>query len=435
MVEGLLALLPGPAAVRSGDRHLAGDPAATGSVVPIHDGGERIGEVVGPAGVERAAEVVQHLVDREVERRALADETLGRYKELTLLYDMSEKLSKLLHLDELARAVVDDARRHLRATGAALLLHDARQGMLEAVAWVGPEFERTRRLVANRGVEGRVLETGRAEFIEDVAATESHVALDAPVGSLIVAPLRVGERVFGVLRVTKAVGDDASWTAGELKLVTAMAAHAASAISNAQLHTEQLREQALRHRVERYLSPLLLDAVFDDGPPSREAPLVVACCDLRRLGTSEREDAEQLLRTVERGLALAVRGFLDADAVVDTPQGDLVVAVFRDPEGLNRAAKRAVGAAGAIAAGLSRVVSGVGGHVPGVGLAATRVLGSDPQALFQGINAAAVLQGEAEGRVVIDAETYEAVRPTVHCQPLGTRALPSGPTEVFEVAS
>lgn len=429
-LEQILALLSAPARIEDTvGRVVLGDAEADGERYPIRCGDDEIGAVIGPATAARVAAVVAHLYEKELEKRALADETLGRYKELTLLYDMSEKLSKFLDLEAVGASVAEDARRHLRASGAALLLHDPRRNVLEAVASVGDEFDEARDLPADRGIAGRVLRTGRAEFLEDVATTDAYVPLDTAVRSLICAPLRTGERVFGVLRVTQ-TASGAMWTAGDVKLVAALAANAASAISNAQLHRERMRELALRHQVERFVSPRLLEAVFDGPIPATGAHVAIAFCDLRQVTSVEPDtDPERLIRRVEFGVTAAFDAFVSEGAVVDAPQGELVVGVFWDAAGLGAAAARAIRASQALMRRLER--EGRGG--PGVGIASAAVPADDALALRAGINAAAVLQSESEGRVLVDYDVIEAVGQGIERVPVGSRDLPRGRTEIFEV--
>jgi adenylate cyclase len=425
----VVGLLPGPARVEDvHGRVVAGDPSATGDRFEVVAEDIVVGAVVGPAGSERVAALVAHLFEKELEKRALADETLGRYKELTLLYETIDKLSTLLDLEAVAGLVVGEAQRHLRASGGSVLLHDARRHELEVVAAVGEEREQPVRIAAESGVEGRVLRTGRAEFVEDVADTDTHVPRVGSIRSMICAPLRVGERVFGVLRVSLS-GATTVWTAGDLKLVTALATQAASAISNAQLHRERLRELALRHQVERLVSSRLLDVVFDRGVPRDGADLAIAFCDLRQLSSLEpHADPERLLLRVEAGVVDAVDAFLGEGATVDTPQGELVVGVFWDHQGLPAAASRAIRASRLLVERLHR--DGRGG--PGIGIAAATIAPGEGTGLRAGLNAAAMLQYESEGRVLVDYPVAEAV-PGFQFRPAGQRELPGGPAPIFEV--
>jgi hypothetical protein len=361
ILRDALTALPGRLEGSDGQL-VVGDPAAKGDRYPIALDGAPIGHLVGPPGAERIAGLARQLSEMARDRRALAEETLGRYKELALLYELSEKLSTLLDLDAVAALVVAEACRHLRADGAALLLWDARHRALQPIASVGsPPLADP--------IAARVFETGQSDLVEADR-------------SLLCAPLRTGEQIAGVLLVSQATAG--RWTAGDLKLVAALAAHASSAISNAQLHRDRVRELALRHRVERYVSPRLADAVRAD--PHVGPAVYVALCDLRGLSGLEPDAApERLLDLVESGVLAGVQAFLAHGAAVDTPRGELVVGVFRTADDARSGAGR-----------LARTLEARGmGGLAGVGIAPTTA-----NQLEAGINAAALLQAESAGRIV-----------------------------------
>src|SRR5210317_1950696 len=73
-------------------RLLAGETAATeGPAAAIEHDGRLLGHVHGPR-CETLARLLGLLAAQESETRALARESLDRYKELTLLYSLAEKI-------------------------------------------------------------------------------------------------------------------------------------------------------------------------------------------------------------------------------------------------------------------------------------------------------------------------------------------------------
>ena len=94
-----------------------------------------------------------------------------------------------------------------------------------------------------------VAETGVAEVVNDVEEDPRRSVRDTTLRALVTAPLKVGERVIGVV----ALGNSApmAYTAAELKLLTTLALQAATAIENARLFERTI--QAARER-ERLLA-------------------------------------------------------------------------------------------------------------------------------------------------------------------------------------
>jgi len=409
-LEDLLALAGGP--VRLDDetgKTVLGDAAADGDRHAIQCSGAPVGSVVG-VGAERVARVIAHLAEREEEKLALADETLGRYKELTLLYDTTDKLSRVLDVDEVCKMIVAESRDFLHASGASIMLVDRRRNLLESIACT-EERTRTRTLAATVGVEGRVLRTGRAEFVEDVTTTDS--ASEAGVCALMVAPLRSGEDVFGILRVTN--DQRTAWTAGDLKLVTSLAGNAASAISHAMLHRERLRQQALRHQIERFASPWVLDAALGERATGGRSVAALFCDvgDLARWVDPGLEP-EELMTIVRRATTVALGALMREGATVQLSHAEMIMGLFASDEGFERAAQAAVSAATQIVRALDRRFGGFVERSPGVAITHAELPEHDAAAaFFAAVGVAATLQGGAEGRILVDPRIAGALVGTV----------------------
>lgn len=423
-LEQMLALGSGPIGVFDlGGRLLLGaDPGEAAPSYGIAADDQQLGDVRGGSGAEAVAAMLRHLAARELEKVQLANETLGRYKELTLLYDMSDRLSRMLEPGDVARSVVEEACRAVNGHQAVLLMHDRRTDTLVALANHGGDGEITV-LPAQSGVEGRVLRTGQAEFVEEVD-TAVRGTLDRNITSLICAPLRSGERVVGVLRVTDT--RPAAWNAGDLKLVTSLAAQAASALQGAELHRNRMREMALKHHLQRYVSPLLVDAV-SQGPSGPPRALALLFCDLSGAEPSAAAPDSVVVR-MEVRLTRAVEVLLGHGAVVDLPQGEMILAAF-EGEGLGT---RSVQAAFDL---IAAIASDAGeGEVPGVGITVADLASDDGgHALAEALSAAAVLQGASGGRVLVDYDVRSALTDRHHLTQVSGIELPGDRTVVFEV--
>ncbi len=401
-VEDVLALLPEPAHVEdTRGKVLAGaaDPT-TARRVPIVSGGVEVGAIVGGAQADKVSSLVAHLYEREQEKLALAAETLGRYKELTVLYDMSSSLSRVLDVDQVARKIVGEAHRFLHASEAALYLVDRRGEHLELLSGVGAAARSIP--LGGDGLEARALRTAQAELVEEAGPGQ---------GSVMAAPLRSGETAFGLLRV--ASEGRAPWTAGDLKLVTSLAANAASAISHAMLHRDQLRQQALRNQIERFVSPSLLEAALEGcSDEARKEPIAVLFCDIGELARSMDASAstEVVLAAMLGATSAAIDVLLEHGGTVSTAQAEMLVALFGAGDGAASAAERATGAAKALVRRLDSRFGGPVARSPGVGVAHL-VLSqtADAAPFYDGVGTAASLQAEAEGRILIDAETRAAL--------------------------
>ena len=192
------------------------------------------------------AALLDHLVAREAERKALGAEVLHLYREINLIYSFSEKLAALLDLERVARADAAGGaaphRRHRRRR------HAARRGHRRAARrW--PAFgDGVRRLTGVHasvdGIIGAVAATGVAEIVDDVEPDPRRVADDTTLRSLICAPLKVGERVIGVIALGSTHADG-------LHRRRAQAAQHAGAADGTAIENARLFERTVQAARER----------------------------------------------------------------------------------------------------------------------------------------------------------------------------------------
>ncbi|MFL5779543.1 MAG: diguanylate cyclase [Chloroflexota bacterium] len=169
--------------------------------------------------------------DREAELAERLDAVLGIAGRLAASHDRRELL----------RTLVDETRRALRAEAATIRLTDGDR--LEVVAWAGiddpaaaalPEFRR------DEGWYGDVLRTGMTIARRDVRAEPgegSERSLgQAQVAGTLIAPLTHHDRILGTLSALTLAPRD--WTEGDVAFISALATHAAIALSNAELFAQ-----------------------------------------------------------------------------------------------------------------------------------------------------------------------------------------------------
>ena len=90
------------------------------------------------------ATLLEHLAQREIERKALGAEVLHLYREINLIYSFSEKLAALLDLERVAALTLQEARHLIVATDGVLMLLDEATGALTSVAGFGDELPGSR---------------------------------------------------------------------------------------------------------------------------------------------------------------------------------------------------------------------------------------------------------------------------------------------------
>ena len=245
VVRGLTAGLDGGVIIEDsqGQTLLATGEVGDGVDYPVIVVDQQIGLVKGAPEVEPIARLLAYEAGREIERRGLVSETLNKYKEITLLYDLVEQVASCLDRREVARMIIDQARRVFNFDRMSLRLLDRESDELKILASYGQksEEELKKTIRSGEGIVGAVWASGQAEIINEVAADPRFIAANYnyKISSMICAPLKTKEAVIGVAFLSSE--EPAAYTAEDLKLFTTLTYQAAVAIENASLY-EQLQE-------------------------------------------------------------------------------------------------------------------------------------------------------------------------------------------------
>ncbi len=213
-----------------------GTETVTGAHFIIKDGDVAIGQVTGPEKAKIVAELITSLVECEKEKRALGEETLEKYKEITILYDIAEQIAACIDTTEVASMVIGEAKKVIHGDNVSLMLHDKKTDTLDIIAATGIEYEPKVALKAGEGIAGAVLMSGKAEIINDVSKDTRFVPGKNKIHSLMCVPLRFRENTIGLINVSTV--DKHAYRSEDLKLLSAMAFQTAVAIENARLYED-----------------------------------------------------------------------------------------------------------------------------------------------------------------------------------------------------
>jgi two-component system NtrC family sensor kinase len=210
-----------------------------------------LGSVAGYGLVRRARELhtkrMLHLQSEEIlysnnelEKKFRDLETT--IEQLSLLGDLSAAVNATLDVEKIYEQALQRLVHGMRYQGAYLFLVDPARQVVRGHRMAGgvrPEapFEDVEfRLDDPHCGASRVATTGLPIVVEDVESTEQPVDLSTArslgVRSAVMVPLRVKERVFGVLNVTSSVPGGVG--EGDLELLSAVANHVALAVDRAE---------------------------------------------------------------------------------------------------------------------------------------------------------------------------------------------------------
>lgn len=195
---------------------------------PIAAEGQTVGWVEGDRTARAIAAVLSYAVAREADKRSLAREALDRYRELSLVYELADRLSGELDIDMVGRIVVAEASR-LPAGGAGFLLVLDGADVLNPVGGQGTDATPFTPTATDQGIVGAVARSATAEEVNDVGADPRATEHERRYASMIAAPIVARGRTIGVLGA--ATHEPATYQAADLKLLAAIAAIAGPALA------------------------------------------------------------------------------------------------------------------------------------------------------------------------------------------------------------
>lgn len=211
---------------------------------------ETLGWVVGcEAAAPAVVALLSQFVQQEQAQQLLRQRLLERSQELSLIYRLGEKVASSLEIQAIAKAVLAEIQPLIPSTSGSIMLLNPDSGYLEIVAAYGPEYEPKTPMRLGEGIAGHVLISGQPEIINDVFADMRLMIGNNLMRSLLCVPLKLQERVLGVINISHQEGFNYNET--HLKTLITAAAHATPPLHHALLHQIILQENAL-HSEKRY---------------------------------------------------------------------------------------------------------------------------------------------------------------------------------------
>jgi GAF domain-containing protein/DNA-binding response OmpR family regulator len=239
-----------------GDANATAAPAQSYIGVPILKGDEVLG-VVTLYGERKDAfdDAAVHLLTTlantmsvALENARLFDETQRRTRETAALAEVGRDISSTLDLPTVMDRIARHARDLLSADTSAIFLPEPDARSYRAIVVVGDVASaiQATTIEVGQGIIGSLIASGRAEFINDTVSDPRAIAIagtDLEANErLMVAPLKAGETVKGVMAVWRTGGrpfDDS-----ELEFLVGLSLQATIAIENARLFSESQKRAA-----------------------------------------------------------------------------------------------------------------------------------------------------------------------------------------------
>lgn len=406
-----------------------------------------IGWVQGDQEAATVASLLSYLVNREWERKNLASETLERYKEINLLYRISEKLSAVLDIKSLAMLILQEAMYAIKGTGGFVINCNEEQQKCEMITLFGESPKLSYRLAEK--IADCMSDFYQPEVVNNVADDFRFASISSQVSSILFSPLKNQSRIIGFITLfsTEAI----AYSASDLKLLTAIASQAANAIENIRFHEYRLQEERIKSNLERYMSPQLVKAVIDSKDENLlkncRKNLVILFADIRDFTTKcEELQPEKMVEYLNIYFEHMVHVIFEHGGTVNKFVGDMIVCMFGAPAPLANCEKRAIEAAIGMQNRLQEIPNDwirENFHT-GIGISSGEVvvgnIGSpqhvDYTAIGDQVNVASRLQSLAKGRqILVGRSIYDATQNCFNFKEVGIVKVKGkkNKIEVFEV--
>ncbi|MDZ7963186.1 MAG: ATP-binding protein [Aulosira sp. DedQUE10] len=198
---------------------------------------EVIGWVVGDQKTASIATLISYLAQQQSEKKSLAKELLEKYQEIDLFQDLSTQVTASLDVQEIARLVVEEARKLIPSSCGAILWLDDKTGWLKIIWEYGEISSWSEPFQLGQGIIGKILQLGRGEIINNIFADPRFIEIKARVSSLICVPLLSKEQLIGAIVMCNQT--PTTYSSKDWKLLSILALETAGAMEKALLYEQR----------------------------------------------------------------------------------------------------------------------------------------------------------------------------------------------------
>jgi len=176
-----------------------------------------------------------------IENARLYAQATHRAEESEALIQTARSISSSLEHSTVLNLIAEQAKALLKSDGSRIHLFDRKQGVLRCVVALHPDAEAVMaiQVAPGQGLTGTVFHTGKTILVNDPVDFPQAIHVPGTPENepevLALVPLQIRQRTIGVMTVLR-FSLEVPYTAEDVHLLSAFAAHAAIAIENADLY-------------------------------------------------------------------------------------------------------------------------------------------------------------------------------------------------------
>lgn len=188
-----------------------------------------------------------------------------------LLVNVGRLITSSLDLREILNSIMHEVRLYFKPQNWSLLRFDeaSQELIFLIIEGISPRKVENVVLKPGEGVAGYVVQTGKQVFVPDTSV-DSHFSsrIDKITGfstkSIIAVPIKMQDRVYGVIEIINREEDDAPFTSEDCEILQAVASFSAIAFANHSAYELALNQSEIDHLTGLY-NLCKLEAVFKES--------------------------------------------------------------------------------------------------------------------------------------------------------------------------
>lgn len=378
------------------------------------------------------------------------------YRRLAALFEVSKLMSGNFDLDDRLQLVMDRILEVMDADRGFIVLKDAHTGYLtlRIARQMGQDLQSSS---PSMGIAGRAAIDGHPVLMTDAATDQEFGMRDSiiqqKIRSAMCVPLATPDQILGSIYIDTQKFHVA-FTEEDLELFSSLAAQAAMAIHNVQLHEQVVTAEKRRADFGRFLSPDIVEKILSENATielgGTKAIATTFFCDIRGFtNISERCNPQEIVDLLNEHFTACTEVIFDYSGTINKFIGDAVMAVFGVPFPTGDESYQAVCAAIAIhnrndelnkkreAEGRPLINLGIGIET---GEVCAGYVGSPMRMEYtvigDKVNTASRFCGMAKaGQIIVGIDTWKLIEDRVEGRPTGSVMLKGKelPVQAFEV--
>lgn len=192
-------------------------------------------------------ETIKLLFQKEWEKKKIGKEVLGLYREINMIYGLSEMISEKIDAPSIAAVALEEATQIINTTHGLFLMYDADTDNVVEIAQFGDNPSSQENINKQKEVLKELIKRGTSAIVPADRVSKNPAL--SHLKTVMYAPLKVKHRTLGLMILGHQ--DEIDYTAAELKLLTTIALQSSSAIESAHLYQKGLQEVQAREEAIR----------------------------------------------------------------------------------------------------------------------------------------------------------------------------------------